>query len=77
MKIVLQPNERREIPVSIKVPWDRYERIPVEISFVPIADNLQVSGFIVPWHGFGPTSSLIVPCYLSTSPKLWFSRKSG
>ena len=41
--VVLQPHERREIPVSIKVPWDRYERIPVEISFVPIADNLQVS----------------------------------
>jgi hypothetical protein len=43
--VKLLPNERREIPVSIKVPWDRYERIPVEISFVPIADNLQVSGF--------------------------------
>jgi hypothetical protein len=39
----LLPGERREIPVSIKVPWDRYERIPVEITFVP-AGQLSVGG---------------------------------
>lgn len=40
----LLPNERREIPVSIKVLWNRYERIPVEISFIPVADNPQPAG---------------------------------
>jgi hypothetical protein len=32
--LTLAPGERREIPVSIKVPWDRYERIPTEIRFM-------------------------------------------
>jgi hypothetical protein len=31
----LLPNERREVPVSIKVPWDSYARIGVPITFVP------------------------------------------
>ena len=31
----LLPNERREIPMSIKVPWDRYTRIEVPITFIP------------------------------------------
>jgi hypothetical protein len=52
--IVLQPNERREIPVSIKVPWDRYERIPVEISFVPDV-QLSVEGYSL--SGSGPNNS--------------------
>ena len=43
--LTFAPGERREIPVSIKVPWDHYERIPAEIRFVSIAENPQVSGF--------------------------------
>jgi hypothetical protein len=31
----LLPNERREIPVTVKVPWERFERVEASIAFVP------------------------------------------
>ena len=42
----LLPNERREVPVSIKVPWDSYARIEVPITFVPEVASIPSARFL-------------------------------
>ncbi|MBL9218361.1 MAG: hypothetical protein JNG82_07730 [Opitutaceae bacterium] len=42
----LLPNERREVPVSIKVPWDSYARIEVPVTFVPEVASIPSARYL-------------------------------
>jgi hypothetical protein len=44
--ITLAANERREIPVSVKVRWGQYERIEALLSFVPRDSALPTARFL-------------------------------
>jgi hypothetical protein len=44
--LTLAPGERREIPVIIKVPWDRFTRISVPITFAPEVSSMPVARYL-------------------------------
>lgn len=44
--VKLMPMERREITVSIKVPWGKYERIEAPVTFLPDDSSIPLARFL-------------------------------
>ncbi|HEY0967252.1 MAG TPA: hypothetical protein VGD88_07685 [Opitutaceae bacterium] len=44
--LILAPGERREVPVTIKVPWGKYERIEAPVTFTPDDPTVPPARFL-------------------------------
>lgn len=44
--LVLAPGERREVPVTIKVPWGKYERFEAPVTFMPDDPTVAPARFL-------------------------------